>query len=187
MDIFHPPQPDKTCPRVTWGQTYGCSKSLALAKAIERFAGMTLVITPDIQSAVTLKSELTFFLRGLCRDFPVSGLRDPPLRCPAPPRGHHFGPAAHPAFTAGCALSRPDCSGRHFHEPACTRIVHPGPHTESCDWRSAGTRKNSGTPWFMQATSTYPRSCCTGSLPFAAPSSTCTHGLPATLPDRPVQ
>ena len=61
MDIFHPPQPDKTCPRVTWGQTYGCSKSLALAKTIERFAGMTLVITPDIQSAVTLKSELTFF------------------------------------------------------------------------------------------------------------------------------
>ena len=61
MDIFHPPQPDKTCPQVTWGQTYGSSKSLALAKAIERFAGMTLVIAPDIQSAVTLKSELTFF------------------------------------------------------------------------------------------------------------------------------
>ena len=61
MDIFHPPQPDKTHPRITWGQTYGSSKSLALAKSIERFAGMTLIITPDIQSAVTLKSELGFF------------------------------------------------------------------------------------------------------------------------------
>ena len=46
---------------MTWGQTYGCSKSLALAKAIEGFSGMTLIITPDIQTAGTLKSELTFF------------------------------------------------------------------------------------------------------------------------------
>ncbi len=61
MDIFHPPQPDTICPRITWGQTYGCSKSLALSKAIEGYEGMTLIITPDIQTAGILKSELSFF------------------------------------------------------------------------------------------------------------------------------
>ena len=61
MDIFYPPLPDKADPRITWGQTYGCSKSLALAKAVETFAGLTLVITPGIQSASALRSELAFF------------------------------------------------------------------------------------------------------------------------------
>ena len=80
MDIFHPPQPDTIRPRITWGQTYGCSKSLALAKAIEGHAGMTLIITPDIQTAGTLKSELSFSatlpLRSSCfritRPFPMT-------------------------------------------------------------------------------------------------------------------
>ena len=61
MDIFNPPLPSKDHTHITWGRTYGCSKGLALAKAIEQFSGLTLIITPNIQSAHTLESELTFF------------------------------------------------------------------------------------------------------------------------------
>ena len=61
MNIFNPPLPCETSTYITWGQIYGCSKSLALATAIERFAGLTLIITPDIQSAHVLESELRFF------------------------------------------------------------------------------------------------------------------------------
>ncbi len=61
MSIFNPPLPCKEHSHVTWGRTYGCSKGLALAKAIEQFMGLTLIIAPDIQSAHILESELKFF------------------------------------------------------------------------------------------------------------------------------
>ncbi|MFK7815036.1 MAG: transcription-repair coupling factor, partial [Gammaproteobacteria bacterium] len=63
MSIFNPPLPNKEHAHVTWGRTYGCSKGLALAKAIEQFSGLTLIITPDIQTAHSLESELTFFCK----------------------------------------------------------------------------------------------------------------------------
>ena len=40
MDIFNPPLPSKDHTHITWGRTYGCSKGLALAKAIEQFSGL---------------------------------------------------------------------------------------------------------------------------------------------------
>ena len=61
MNIFTPPLPDKDHPHITWGRTYGCSRGLALAQAIEQFHGLTLLITPDIQTALMLESELAFF------------------------------------------------------------------------------------------------------------------------------
>ncbi len=61
MSIFNPPLPNKEHAHVTWGRTYGCSKGLALAKAVEQFNGLTLIVTPDIQTAHNLESELTFF------------------------------------------------------------------------------------------------------------------------------
>ena len=61
MSIFNPPLPNSDHTHVTWGRTYGCSKGLALAKAVEQFNGLTLIITPDIQSAHNLESELKFF------------------------------------------------------------------------------------------------------------------------------
>ena len=61
MNFFNPPLPSKSTTHITWGQIYGCSKSLALAVAIERYSGLTLIITPDIQSAQILESELTYF------------------------------------------------------------------------------------------------------------------------------
>ena len=63
MSIFNPPLPSKDHSHVTWGRTYGCSKGLALANAVEQFSGLTLIITPDIQTAHTLESELTFFCK----------------------------------------------------------------------------------------------------------------------------
>ncbi len=61
MSIFNPPLPGNEHSHVTWGRTYGCSKGLALAKAVEQFNGLTLIITPDIQTAHSLESELKFF------------------------------------------------------------------------------------------------------------------------------
>ncbi len=61
MNVFKPPLPNKEHPHITWGRTYGCSKSLLLAGAIEQFSGLTLIITPNIQTAYSLKSELEFF------------------------------------------------------------------------------------------------------------------------------
>lgn len=61
MNIFNPPLPGNNHTHITWGRTYGCSKGLALAQAIEQFDGLTLIITPNIQTAHSLESELTFF------------------------------------------------------------------------------------------------------------------------------
>ncbi|MGI9227792.1 MAG: transcription-repair coupling factor, partial [Gammaproteobacteria bacterium] len=61
MNIFNPPLPGKGHNHITWGRTYGCSKGLALAQAIEQFSGLTLIVTPDIQTAHLLESELAFF------------------------------------------------------------------------------------------------------------------------------
>ena len=63
MSIFNPPLPSKEHHHVTWGRTYGCSKGLALAKAVEQFSGLTVMITPDIQTAHNLESELEFFCK----------------------------------------------------------------------------------------------------------------------------
>lgn len=61
MNIFKPLLPDKDHPHITWGRSYGCSRGLALANAIRQFNGLTLIVTPDIQTAHTLESELVFF------------------------------------------------------------------------------------------------------------------------------
>ena len=61
MSIFNPPLPSKEHKHITWGRTYGCSKGVALAKAVEQFNGLTVIITPDIQTAHNLESELHFF------------------------------------------------------------------------------------------------------------------------------
>jgi len=63
MNIFTPPLPAKEHSHITWGRTYGCSKGLAIAKAIEQFAGLTLIITPNAQSAHSLENELIFFCK----------------------------------------------------------------------------------------------------------------------------
>ena len=61
MNIFNPPLPNKDHSHVTWGRSYGCSKGLALANAIQQFNGFTLIITPDIHTAQVIEAELEFF------------------------------------------------------------------------------------------------------------------------------
>ena len=63
MSIFNPPLPSKEHNHITWGRSYGCSKGIALAKAVEQFNGLTVIITPDIQTAHVLESELHFFCK----------------------------------------------------------------------------------------------------------------------------
>ena len=63
MKFFQPNLPSESNPQVTWGQAYGCSKSLVLASAVEKFSGPTLIITPGIQVAQQLENELKFFCK----------------------------------------------------------------------------------------------------------------------------
>ena len=63
MKVSQPCLPCKNSPQVTWGQVYGSSRSLALASATEKFSGTTLIITPNIQTAQQLESELKFFCK----------------------------------------------------------------------------------------------------------------------------
>jgi transcription-repair coupling factor (superfamily II helicase) len=48
--------------RYQWGGLHGCSGSLAIANAAQNYQGIILVVTPDMQSATRLESELRFFL-----------------------------------------------------------------------------------------------------------------------------
>ncbi|MEW8624180.1 MAG: transcription-repair coupling factor [Candidatus Thiodiazotropha sp.] len=48
--------------RYQWGGLHGCSGSLAIANAAQNYPGIILVVTPDMQSATRLESELRFFL-----------------------------------------------------------------------------------------------------------------------------
>ncbi|ODB86542.1 transcription-repair coupling factor [Candidatus Thiodiazotropha endoloripes] len=48
--------------RYQWGGLHGCSGSLAIANAAKDYQGIILVVTPDMQTATRLESELRFFL-----------------------------------------------------------------------------------------------------------------------------
>ncbi len=61
MNLLSFSPPNKNRSYATWGRTYGCSKGLALANAIKQFKGLTLIVTPNIQTAHILENELAFF------------------------------------------------------------------------------------------------------------------------------
>jgi transcription-repair coupling factor (superfamily II helicase) len=60
--------------RYQWGGLHGCSASLAIANAACQYQGLILVVTPDMQSATRLESELCFFLGDA--DIPVINFPD---------------------------------------------------------------------------------------------------------------
>ena len=60
--------------RYQWGGLHGCSGSLAIANAAQNYPGIILVVTPDMQSATRLESELRFFLGE--GDIPVINFPD---------------------------------------------------------------------------------------------------------------
>ncbi|MEW8207604.1 MAG: transcription-repair coupling factor, partial [Candidatus Thiodiazotropha taylori] len=57
-----PQLPEADGERYQWGGLHGCSGSLAIANAAKHYQGIILVVTPDMQSASRLESELRFFL-----------------------------------------------------------------------------------------------------------------------------
>ena len=60
--------------RLQWGGLHGCSASLAIANAAREYQGLILIVTPDMQSATRLESELSFFLSDA--DVPVVNFPD---------------------------------------------------------------------------------------------------------------
>jgi transcription-repair coupling factor (superfamily II helicase) len=57
-----PQLPKAAGERYQWGGLHGCSASLAIANAAREYQGLILIVTPDMQSATRLESELRFFL-----------------------------------------------------------------------------------------------------------------------------
>lgn len=56
--------PKKPAERQLWGQLYGLATSLAISKAGISHDGLTVVVSPDMESATRLKYELQFFIAG---------------------------------------------------------------------------------------------------------------------------
>ena len=52
--------PSKTKSNKSWGQLYGCSKSLAISNAIKEHQGLVVVVTEDSSSSHQLHTELRF-------------------------------------------------------------------------------------------------------------------------------
>ena len=52
--------PSKTKSKKSWGQLYGCSKSLAISNAIKEHQGLVVVVTEDSSSSHQLHTELRF-------------------------------------------------------------------------------------------------------------------------------
>jgi len=73
-DPLSPPLPAKPGDRVHWGRLYGAGDALAIASAAKAFGGLVMVLTEDVQSAVTLEQGLRFFLGH--EQIPVFGFPD---------------------------------------------------------------------------------------------------------------
>ncbi|MEJ2612427.1 MAG: transcription-repair coupling factor [Candidatus Thiodiazotropha sp.] len=71
---LRPTLPVASGERIQWGGLHGCSASLAIAHAALDYQGLILIVTPDMQSATRLESELRFFLSDA--DLPVVNFPD---------------------------------------------------------------------------------------------------------------
>ena len=73
-DPLSPPLPSKPGDRVHWGRLYGAGDALSIASAARAFRGLVMVLTEDVQSAVSLEQNLGFFLEH--EQIPVFGFPD---------------------------------------------------------------------------------------------------------------
>ncbi|MES9929112.1 MAG: transcription-repair coupling factor, partial [Candidatus Thiodiazotropha sp. 6PDIVS] len=69
-----PELPESPGARFQWGGLHGCSASLAIANTAQQYQGVIIVVTPDMQSATRLETELRFFLGA--GDIPVINFPD---------------------------------------------------------------------------------------------------------------
>jgi len=74
LSPLSPILPDRKTPVVGWGQLYGASQKLAIARAASIFNGLTLVVVPDSQAASEIEEALRFFSSGT--SLPISTLPD---------------------------------------------------------------------------------------------------------------
>ena len=73
-DPLSPPLPSNPGDRVHWGRLYGAGDAMSIASAAREFKGLVMVLTEDVQSAVTLEQGLSFFLEH--EQIPVFGFPD---------------------------------------------------------------------------------------------------------------
>lgn len=71
---FTPPVSDKPGNRYYWGQLHGSAQALAIARATAHHQGLSLVVTADTGSALSLEAELRFYAQA--DQLPVLHLAD---------------------------------------------------------------------------------------------------------------
>ena len=62
INTLNPLYPDKESSIASWGQLHGCAQDLLIANAAKEYKGLIVVVTPDSQSAYSIKDNVNFFL-----------------------------------------------------------------------------------------------------------------------------
>jgi len=62
INTLNPLYPDKDSDFASWGQLHGCAQDLLIANAAKEYKGLIVVVTPDSQSAYSIKDNVNFFL-----------------------------------------------------------------------------------------------------------------------------
>ena len=62
INTLNPLYPNKDSDFASWGQLHGCAQDLLIANATKEYKGLIVVVTPDSQSAYSIKDNVNFFL-----------------------------------------------------------------------------------------------------------------------------
>ena len=62
INTLNPLYPNKDSNSASWGQLHGCAQDLLIANAAKEYKGLLVVVTPDSQSAYSIKDNVNFFL-----------------------------------------------------------------------------------------------------------------------------
>ena len=62
INTLNPLYPNKETDFSSWGQLHGCAQDLLIANAAKEYKGLIVVVTPDSQSAYSIKDNVNFFL-----------------------------------------------------------------------------------------------------------------------------
>ncbi len=62
INTLNPLYPNKDSDFASWGQLHGCAQDLLIANAAKEYKGLIVVVTPDSQSAYSIKDNVNFFL-----------------------------------------------------------------------------------------------------------------------------
>ena len=62
INTLNPLYPNKETEQASWGQLHGCAQDLLIANTASEYQGLIVVVTPDSQSAYSIKDNVNFFL-----------------------------------------------------------------------------------------------------------------------------